>query len=92
MADCFGPEMSGECTLTRGGRCLKGEHVCGLRQGLSQDGLDVVSKAKNVGFQGVGALRLVCGPPSWIVGERGHYGLAHGLSQCDGPEGVNRHF
>ncbi len=64
LADCFGQEMSGECTLTRGGRCLKGEHVCSLRQGLSQNGLDVVGKAKNVGFQGVGAPRLVCGPPS----------------------------
>ncbi len=92
MADCFGQEMSGECTLTRGGRFLNGEYACGPRQGLSQYGLDVVGKAKNVGFQGVGAPRLVCGPPSWIVGEGGQYGLAYGFSQCDDPEGFNRIF
>ncbi len=68
LADCFGPNMSGECTHTRDGRCLKGEHICGLHKGLSQDGLNVVGKAKNVGFQGVGAPRLVCGPLSWTVG------------------------
>jgi hypothetical protein len=45
LADCFEPEVLGECTLTRGGRCLKGGHICGLRQGLSQNCLDVVGKA-----------------------------------------------
>ncbi len=64
LVDCFGPEMSRECTLTRNGRCLKGGHICSLRQGLSKNGLNVVGKVKNVGFQGVGAPRLVCGPPS----------------------------
>jgi hypothetical protein len=92
LADCFEPEVSGECTLTRGGRCLKGGNICSLRQGFSQNSLDVVGKAKNFGFHGVGAPRLVCGPPYWIVGKGGQYGLAHGFSQCDGPEGVNRHF
>ncbi len=71
MADRFGPEISGKCALTRVGRCPEGGHVCSLRQGLSQDGLDVIGKAKDVCFREMGIQGVVCVPPPGVLGEGG---------------------
>ncbi len=71
LADQFGPEMSGKCALTWVGRCLEGEHFCSLREGLSQDGLNVIGKAKNVCFHEMGIQGVVCGTPPGMLGEGG---------------------
>jgi len=42
VANRFGPDMSGECAVTRGSRRLMRVHGCSLRQDILKDGLDVV--------------------------------------------------
>jgi hypothetical protein len=88
----FRPQVSWKSAPFVGDRGFEREHIGSLQQSISQDGLNIIGKAKDAEARSLGVRLEFDGRALCVLGERVKQGAALGVGHCEGSIMVDRDF